>query len=55
MIPRNAMFLIGAAVALGMAINVRDGEYWPRALLFLTVALAFCAAGVLLPDRPVEP
>ena len=38
-----------AAVALGYAIHVRDGEYWPSALGWLTVALALCVLGVARP------
>ena len=39
--------LVGTAVALGLAINVRDGEYWPAALRFLTLAIFLCAVGTL--------
>jgi hypothetical protein len=43
----NVACLAGAAVALGLAINVRDGEYWPRALQLLSIALFLSAAGTL--------
>lgn len=51
-----------AAVALGYAMRINFGSYHPRAVLWLTVALAFCLAGLLLPrierlerlaDRPL--
>ncbi len=44
--------LIGAATAVAIAINIRDGEYWPSALLFVTLALPLCVAGALIPRVP---
>jgi hypothetical protein len=40
-----------AAFALGQAIHVRDGEYWPAAVGWLAAAIACTAAAVLLPRR----
>lgn len=38
---------LGAASLLALAINVRDGEYWPAALMLLTVAIPLCITGAL--------
>ena len=38
-----------AAAAVACAIHTRDGEYWPSALKWVTVGLAFTVAGVALP------
>jgi hypothetical protein len=40
-----------AAVALGQAIHVRDGEYWPAAVGWLAAAIVLAAAGALLRPR----
>ena len=39
-----------AAAAVACAIHTRDGEYWPSALKWVTVGLAFTVAGVALPQ-----
>src|SRR5690349_13019961 len=44
-----ASCLMLAATAVAIAINIRDGEYWPSALLFITFALPLCIAGNLVP------
>lgn len=36
--------LVGTSL-VALAINVRDGEYWPSALLLLTFAIPLCIAG----------
>lgn len=41
-----------AAVAVGYAIHVRDGEYIPVALKWVTIGLALAAAGVAFPRVP---
>jgi hypothetical protein len=53
--PRRAAFtevstllLALAAVALGYAIHVRDGEYWPSAIRWVAAALVACVAAVSL-------
>lgn len=43
----SATCLIGAAVLLAMAVNERDGEYYPKSLAFVTAALALGAIGTL--------
>lgn len=45
----SVVCLMVAAVATGVAINVRDGEYAPRALALISVALPLCVAGTLVP------
>ena len=42
-----------SAAAIGYAIHVRDGEYWPSALKWVTIGLLLCTAGVTLPPRRV--
>jgi hypothetical protein len=44
----GAAFVLAAA-AVACAIHTRDGEYWPSALKWVTVGLAFTLAGVALP------
>jgi hypothetical protein len=41
-----------AGVAVGYAVHVRDGEYTPEALKWVSVALALCVTGVALPRVP---
>lgn len=43
------IFFTLAAVAIGYAIQVRDGEYWPAAIRWVGWALLLCTAGVTLP------
>ena len=54
--PRSRWFFAAAlalaAAALGYAIHIRDGEYWPDAIDWLTVALVLTVAGVTLPSWP---
>src|SRR4051812_18486252 len=38
-----------AAVCVGYAIHIRDGEYWPEAIRWVGLAVVLCAAGVALP------
>ena len=38
-----------AAAAVGYAIHIRDGEYWPDALTWVGRALVLCVVGVALP------
>src|SRR4051812_50159565 len=38
-----------AAVCVGYAIHIRDGEYWPEAIRWVGWAVVLCAAGVALP------
>ena len=38
-----------AAASVGYAIHVRDGEYWPEALKWISIALALTVAGAALP------
>lgn len=45
----SAVALCLSAVAVGYAIHIRDGEYIPVALKWITIGLALCAAGVALP------
>src|SRR5205823_6289915 len=40
-----------AAIAIGFAIHVRDGEYTPFALSLITVAMVMAAAAVVSPDK----
>lgn len=40
-----------AAVTLGQAIHVRDGDYWPTAVLWLTASIVFTVTGVFLRPR----
>lgn len=40
-----------AAIALGQALHVRDGEYWPAAVRWLTATIVFTALGVFLRPR----
>ena len=47
-----ALALIPAAVALGHALEVSNGNLHPLSILFLTVALALAAAGLALPSHP---
>jgi hypothetical protein len=46
-----ACFVLGA-VSVGYAIHLRDGEYSPAALKWITFSLIFCVTGVVLP--PLE-
>jgi len=48
----TAAALALAAVAVGYAIHIRDGEYTPEALKWISISLALCAAGVALPRVP---
>ena len=41
--------LMAAAVCVAIAINERDGEYYPKSLALVTVAIALCALGTLAP------
>src|SRR3712207_2770408 len=45
----SAACLICAAVCLSLAVNERDGEYYPKSLVLLTAALLMCAVGTLAP------
>src|SRR5689334_20712405 len=45
----SAILLGLSAVSVGYAIHIRDGEYIPEALKWVTIALALCAAGVAFP------
>ena len=45
----SAILLALAAVSVGYAIHIRDGEYIPEALKWVTISLILCAAGVALP------
>jgi hypothetical protein len=38
-----------AVASIGYAIHIRDGEYWPQALKWVTVALLLTLAGVAFP------
>jgi len=56
-LPGDARWLCTAALALaaasvGYAIHIRDGEFWPEALKWITVALLLTIAGVALPRVP---
>ena len=43
------------ALCAGYAINLDNGYYSPRALLWLTISIGFCLLGIALPRlRPVE-
>ena len=43
------------ALCAGYAINLNNGYYSPRALLWLTISLGFCLLGIAVPRvRPVE-
>ena len=45
----SAAALALAATAIGLAIHVRDGEYWPRALQWVTVGLSLTLVGAAFP------
>src|SRR5438067_1086746 len=45
----SAIALTAAAVCVGYAIQVRDGEYWPTAIHKIGVAIFLCAVGVAFP------
>jgi 4-amino-4-deoxy-L-arabinose transferase-like glycosyltransferase len=45
----SAAALTLAAAAVGYAIHIRDGEYWPQALKWITVAMLLTIAGVAFP------
>jgi hypothetical protein len=38
-----------AAVCVGYAIHIRDGEYWPEAIRWVGWGIVLCTAGVALP------
>jgi hypothetical protein len=46
----NIICLSIAVASLCLAINERDGEYWPEALRYVTVGVAACAAAVIWPS-----
>ncbi|CAA9383225.1 MAG: hypothetical protein AVDCRST_MAG64-801 [uncultured Phycisphaerae bacterium] len=48
----RAVLLTLAALSVGLAIHVRDGEYWDSAIRWVGVALAATLAAVLLPRLP---
>jgi hypothetical protein len=50
-LPPAALLAIAAAVALGAAIQVRDGLYEPRGFAALTIALAATATAFFIPSR----
>jgi hypothetical protein len=50
--PVSAFALAVAAVALGQAVQVSNGNLHPQAVLWLTVALAGCTVAVLSPHSP---
>jgi hypothetical protein len=54
--PRTRAFSIAglalAAAAVGYAIQIRDGEYWPDALKWVTVAMALTGFGAAYPGLP---
>src|SRR3954470_24352953 len=41
--------LVASAVCLALAVNERDGEYYPKSLAFVGVAIALCTIGTLAP------
>jgi hypothetical protein len=40
---------MAAASALAVAINIRDGEYWPSAILLVSLAIPLAVCGALFP------
>ncbi|MGA2439995.1 MAG: hypothetical protein ABSH08_03485 [Tepidisphaeraceae bacterium] len=40
------------AVALGYAVDVKDGDYSDQAIFWVTVSLALCVAGIVAPRLP---
>jgi hypothetical protein len=45
----SILLLSAAAAFLCLAINERDGEYWPSALRYVSFAVVCCAAAVIVP------
>src|SRR3954468_21509800 len=45
----SASCFMAAASALAVAINVRDGEYWPSAILLVSIALPLALCGAFFP------
>src|SRR3954462_19110 len=45
----SILLLSAAAASLCLAINERDGEYWPSALRYVSVAIVCCAAAIIMP------
>lgn len=41
----------GAAFTLGQAVHVRDGDYWPTAIWWLTASIVFTSLGLFLRPR----
>jgi hypothetical protein len=53
----NILLLSIAVASLCLAINERDGEYWPSALRYVSIAIGACALTVILPpacDRGIS-
>lgn len=50
----RAVLLTLAASAVGLAVHVRDGEYWDSAIRWVGVALAATFAALLLPRLPAR-
>ncbi len=47
----SALALVIAAVSLGQALQVANGNLDPKAVLWLTIAFAFCAVGAVVRSR----